>query len=566
MLLWLISATRLRAQSTGDTCLPAPTAIYFGNGVLNTHAEAESAMGKLDLAVRAKLGPLVGPTSIQFCLAYDSEYQLVSGGLINLPLQLLDALEQEGVELTSQVLSSIGNVAFAPPELQDIALASIESASTVNLALRPDLQAQEAHYKQDLSAGRKIIVVAHSQGNLYVNQAYTDLAPTPADFDVVAVASPADYVAGGGPWTTLRNDIITLVPGALLNNEFNTNTPGYCNPPPDLTSEINCHSFTDSYLVGNDSGDRILSEIISDIPKSIQPTWTERFPGSSPGPRFSSAMAFDEAHNEMLLFGGGGPISNVLNDTWIWNGANWNQLHPTTSPAVSGPMAYDSLHDRIVMSSRVSLFGATQTWLWDGSTWTQVFPATSPLGDVYAMAYDRARGKTVLFGGGFAQTWLWDGSTWTQVFPATSPPARFDFAMAYDAIHQTVVLFGGCCNGPDVSWADTWLWDGSTWTKSAASGPPGRQGAGIAYDSVLQEIILFGGSALLNGDLLGDTWAWNGSMWTQLLYSTNPAPRVDSAMAYDEAHQQVILFGGQVGNVSTPIVNDTWVWGPSTTN
>ncbi len=265
LVLSLVVATGLRAQSTGDTCLPAPTAIYFGNGVLNTHAEAQSAMGKLELAVRAKLEPSVSPTSIQFCLAYDSEYQLVNGGLINLPLQLLDALEQEGIELTSQVLSSIANIATASPELQNIALASIRSASTVNLALRPDLQAQEAHYKGDLAAGRKIIVVAHSQGNLYVNQAYSDLGPNPTEFNVIAVASPADYVAGGGPWTTLRNDIITLVAGALLDNEYNTNTPGSCNPPPDLTSEINCHSFTDSYLVGNNSGERIVSEIVSDI-------------------------------------------------------------------------------------------------------------------------------------------------------------------------------------------------------------------------------------------------------------------------------------------------------------
>src|SRR5262245_45348724 len=56
-----------------------------------------------------------------------------------------------------------------------------------------------------------------------------------------------------------------------------------------------------------------------------------------------------------------------------------------------------------------------------------------------AIAYDLARGRTVLFGGldvtlsPLGDTWEWDGAQWTALSPASSPSARYGHAMAYDA-------------------------------------------------------------------------------------------------------------------------------------
>src|SRR5437763_10211951 len=79
-------------------------------------------------------------------------------------------------------------------------------------------------------------------------------------------------------------------------------------------------------------------------------------------------------------------------------------------------------------NNRVTTY-LNDTWLWDGSTWAHAHPATAPGPRTGAsMAYDGARGKLVLFGGGNGvqrdDTWTWDGSTWTRQHPATSPPAR----------------------------------------------------------------------------------------------------------------------------------------------
>ena len=59
-----------------------------------------------------------------------------------------------------------------------------------------------------------------------------------------------------------------------------------------------------------------------------------------------------------------------------------------------------------------------------------------------------------------ASTWEWNGSTWTNMASASgSPPARTEHAMAYDAAHGKVMLFGGYAYPNATSgFADTWLY------------------------------------------------------------------------------------------------------------
>jgi hypothetical protein len=83
------------------------------------------------------------------------------------------------------------------------------------------------------------------------------------------------------------------------------------------------------------------------------------------------------------------------------------------------------------------------------------------------MAYDKATGTVVLFGGYMgsaptghylADTWTWNGKTWTQQHPAASPSARDEADMAYDAATRSVVLFGGFANIGRGDLVDTWTW------------------------------------------------------------------------------------------------------------
>ena len=91
------------------------------------------------------------------------------------------------------------------------------------------------------------------------------------------------------------------------------------------------------------------------------------------------------------------------------------------------------------------------TWTWNGSNWAQQFPTTSPpVRRGASIAYDIAHRQVVLFGGyndntstEFGDTWTWDGSNWTQQLPTTSPSARDGASVTYDGAHNATVLFGG---------------------------------------------------------------------------------------------------------------------------
>src|SRR5438093_5651976 len=203
-------------------------------------------------------------------------------------------------------------------------------------------------------------------------------------------------------------------------------------------------------------------------------------------------------------------------------------------------------------------------------TWTQKSPANGPLARAeFAMAYDAAHGQVVLFGGVdcasnfLGDTWVWDGTNWTQKFPATSPPARGSHVMAYDAARQRVVLFGGAVGfGFSGIVADTWEWDGVNWAqKFPASSPSPRLQSAMAYDVAHQQVVLFGGSPG-SPTGLADTWVWDGVNWTQKFPATSPPGRSGHALAYDTARGQTVLFGSSPDNNS--FFNDTWAWDGTT--
>ena len=200
-------------------------------------------------------------------------------------------------------------------------------------------------------------------------------------------------------------------------------------------------------------------------------------------------------------------------------------------------------------------------------SWVPLSPKTSPTARAgAAMAFDPAINKMVLFGGAgprllcgcLADTWTYDGTTWTRQFPAVGPSPRAGAAMAYDPALGKLVLFGGNNLQPD-----TWTYDGTTWAKqSPATSPPARVDASIAYDPALGKIVLFGGYSGSAG-LQADTWTYDGATWTQQSPASSPPPRSHAAMAFDPASGGLVLFGGFNGHDGICEVtdyDDTWTY------
>jgi len=277
-------------------------------------------------------------------------------------------------------------------------------------------------------------------------------------------------------------------------------------------------------------------------------------------------MAYDAAHQRVVLFGGLGGSG----DTWVWDGTTWTQLTPSASPSARylHAMAYDAARQRVVLfggSPGSVAFG--DTWEWDGTTWFARFSLNYPSPRYgHAMAYDAARQRVVLFGGygnsgDLGDTWEWDGTNWLARFSLNYPSPRRGHAMAYDAARQRVVLFGGY--NPSIL-GDTWEWDGTNWVqRTPVASPVARWLYAMAYDAARQRVALFGGeSAIPPGYYRDDTWEWGGTNWTQLTPSASPSPRFGLAMAYDEARQRVVLFGGFNGS----LFNNTWINGTPLTS
>jgi len=175
----------------------------------------------------------------------------------------------------------------------------------------------------------------------------------------------------------------------------------------------------------------------------------------------------------------------------------------------------------------------------------------------HALAFDAAHKTVVLFGGDpggspLGDTWMWDGSLWTQVGD-TGPDARHRSAAAFDAARGQVVLFGGAAG--QGLFGDTWTWDGELWTQVADTGPAARAGHAVAYDAARQQVVLFGGRT--GAGLVADTWAWDGSEWTQV-QDAGPSARQGHAMADEPATGKVLLFGGAGGSGAG--LDDTWAW------
>jgi hypothetical protein len=69
--------------------------------------------------------------------------------------------------------------------------------------------------------------------------------------------------------------------------------------------------------------------------------WTRKHPGATPATLDGSAAAFDAATGQVVQFGGFGTTkraTGLYDQTWTWDGSNWNLRAGSTGPAVKIPV------------------------------------------------------------------------------------------------------------------------------------------------------------------------------------------------------------------------------------
>lgn len=271
----------------GEESPDRATTVYYINGVDNDFFDAWDSRDALETKLRDHIFEIGDPAlseRLSVKLAYNR-----TGGLFK---DLLQAAGQVLQGEVSRFWRFWARLEPAPDWFQALAKNLIQSIDLNEYVDDEDLRGHVNEYDAELSESRTVVAVAHSQGNLYANRAFSFLfdtlrLPGRDRFKVVAVATPASFVAGGGKHTTLEEDnIADLVFLAVnpLRLEPNITNDRFCLVPWD------CHSFVNSYLKGSGSRSKILGEIIAaSSQRQLSPTLI--FDGSGDHRFFNAALS-----------------------------------------------------------------------------------------------------------------------------------------------------------------------------------------------------------------------------------------------------------------------------------
>jgi hypothetical protein len=308
-----------------------------------------------------------------------------------------------------------------------------------------------------------------------------------------------------------------------------------------------------------------LVRVATITPEGWQPVITER----QPSERMWGAIAYDSARQQAILFSGiyawSGNAGFFHNDTWQWDGENWQALSPAQQPPGRSEhaMAFDEKRQVIVLFGGRSNDGPLgDTWEWDGQEWRHIIPTTSPAPRCcHRLWYDSEQERIILYGGYdresifYNDSWAWDGQNWTNIDNLASPaPVASGFASAYDPLNQqTVVLLAGWPVG-------TYIKRDGVWTRPTLPVEPPERSGQMVYDPQQQYALLFGGDH--QARYFNDTWRFDGQEWQQLQSPLTPSGRYGHMLFFDERRQRIMLFGGfDVDGYQ----NDLWEFVPGDT-
>ncbi len=352
------------------------------------------------------------------------------------------------------------------------------------------------------------------------------------------------------------------------------------NPPERMGHSMNYINTYDRFIMIYGEGDSGYTHDMWEFNRE-NITWSDITPSEiNPSERRAGhSMVYDINKGVSLLFGGERG-SLVYNDTWAWNGINWNKLTEGTPPLRYGhSMAYNTVSGSTILFGGYDYFEHPSgyfyddTWEWNGTSWTQKNPVSKPSTRYYhSMTYDVLRNIVVLFGGtgnsmSNQETWEWNGTDWVQrtgntctgtncyiCSESTCPSHYSDAAMVYDKERKKTVLFGG--RNYDGSNDETWEWDGVIWNKlNPENKPSARSSHAMTYDASRERVMLFGGQRPGSGHQYSDElWEWNGINWSLQNPVKRPLPRKGHAMSYDLTRNKVVLLGGSPGS------DETWEW------
>lgn len=197
--------------------------IFYVNGVTTTLDEARVNAGKLEQEFLGRLASL--PANLQgFCYLFHLNYNPTHGEVRD----FLEAGEQRFGFSPTTFWQGLESVAVFSPLLTQLQ----GPMTDVNQIDQATIQRHAARYRQEILAPscRRVLVVPHSQGNLYTNAAYdlTFAGPAPSPpagaLKIAGVATPDSLVKGNGRYRSSSTDSLINVIRLTLSNTLPANT------------------------------------------------------------------------------------------------------------------------------------------------------------------------------------------------------------------------------------------------------------------------------------------------------------------------------------------------------
>ncbi|MGV3652605.1 MAG: hypothetical protein ACO1N5_00170 [Noviherbaspirillum sp.] len=244
------------AQAAPEEC--SSYAIVFGNGIMN---DAQDMSGGLD-----QLKELFGDRYNDRKISYDLARNPSDGFFSDLVRVLLQKIVEDKTitwEIALRVWLGAGSglipvnvmtslkTTFSayrsqayPQQVADLRRQYEEQYDYVDSRVMEQTRLISTLIKEDK---KKVLLISHSQGNLYANAVYRRIDQDPEiktkSLALVGVASPANFVAGGGTYVTSGNDLVI----AGLRTLISANTLPSNIAIPYSTEDLLGHAFIGIY-------------------------------------------------------------------------------------------------------------------------------------------------------------------------------------------------------------------------------------------------------------------------------------------------------------------------------
>lgn len=261
----LLFALNVAQGATDSACVATTQSVYFGNGVwVVSEKDAADSKDDMEDLFRGRMATDVYAAT-KFDIAYNRSLSRV-GDVIESARQILG--NEYPTLLVARLLGISRLTRFLIPnsleqQLNDVLRNEAARSLLQGQTSAADVAIHVGAYQADIAEGRKVVVVAHSQGNLFVNLAYDQLTDTQRNsFAMAPVASP-DTVAKRSlvGHVTFANDkvidlvqIVRLAAGllpALLPNDFAQDPQTFW-----------AHEFSENYLTDASAQEFIVGGVL----------------------------------------------------------------------------------------------------------------------------------------------------------------------------------------------------------------------------------------------------------------------------------------------------------------